>query len=154
MCDITDRNSFVANLEPMVRQIIYKYSKRVNDDDLFQDCMLKACECVDDCYLKGIVEESEIKARCYAWVRNKTIDTLKRYSPELKDEEYWLRVESRKDTQWAIAESSACMDEQMRAVFTLLVSGRTGEEIVKSMGIGKTKYKAIVKQIKEILNER
>jgi DNA-directed RNA polymerase specialized sigma24 family protein len=139
---------------PMVQQIIYKYSKRTNDEDLYQECMMKVCECVDDCYLKGVVEESEIKARCYVWVRNKVIDRLKQYEPDLKDDDYWITIVSKDDGGLSIMEKMLCMDNELLEVFKNLRSGKTEQEILKTMGIGKTKYKRLVKQLKEMLNDR
>ena len=146
------------SFKDIIETIVKKYNNFELDEDLMMVGYEETTKAVDRCIKEKITNYNDIKNRVISWVKNGIIDEKRKLKHQIgvadESEEEYSNDSLDLDYGTTLLELRMSLNDKENKLLTLKLEGKTKEEIMKEMGIGKSTYHNICNTIKKIILEK
>ena len=153
-----ERDELIMSFKDVIETIVKKYNNFELDEDLMMVGYEETTKAVDRCIKENITNYNDIKNRVISWVKNGIIDEKRKLKHQIgvadESEEEYSNDSLDLDYGTTLLELRMSLNDKENKLLTLKLEGKTKEEIMKEMGIGKSTYHNICNTIKKIILEK
>ena len=146
------------SFKDIIETIVKKYNNFELDEDLMMVGYEETTKAVDRCIKENITNYNDIKNRVISWVKNGIIDEKRKLKHQIgvadESEEEYSNDSLDLDYGTTLLELRMSLNDKENKLLTLKLEGKTKEEIMKEMHIGKSTYHNICNTIKKIILEK
>ena len=153
-----ERDELIMSFKDIIETIVKKYNNFELDEDLMMVGYEETTKAVDRCIKENITNYNDIKNRVISWVKNGIIDEKRKLKHQIgvadESEEEYSNDSLDLDYGTTLLELRMSLNDKENKLLTLKLEGKTKEEIMKEMDIGKSTYHNICNTIKKIILEK
>lgn len=153
-----ERDELIMSFKDVIETIVKKYNNFELDEDLMMVGYEETTKAVDRCIKENITNYNDIKNRVISWVKNGIIDEKRKLKHQIGVaegyEEDYPDESIDSDYGATLLELRLSLNDKENKLLTLKLEGKTKDEIMREMNIGKSTYHNICNTIKKIILEK